>query len=231
MKLQKHLQTIADKQIADSSQRFFKTKKGQYGYGDIFLGIKVPVLRNIAKEHIELNLKDTKKLIRSKYHEERLLGLIILVNKYTKTKTEIEQNRIYKIYITHFNYINNWDLVDTTCPHIIGKHLMRRDRSILCTWAKSDHLWTRRIAIVTNWWFIRKGDLNDIFKISKILLKDEHDLIHKAVGWMLREAAKKDLKTMEQFLKRYYKKMPRIMLRSAIERFSEPKRLNYLKSC
>ncbi len=158
-----------------------------------------------------------------------MLGLLILVNKYQKAESNEVEQKIFQIYISHFKYINNWDLVDVTCPHIVGKHLMDKDRELLYKWAKSDDLWTRRIAMITNWWFVRKGDLKDVFKISKILLNDEHDLIHKAVGWMLREAAKKDLAKSEAFLKKHYKKMPRTMLRYAIEKFPETKRQKYLK--
>lgn len=229
MQIQKDLKKMASKKVAKQSQYYFKTGKGEYGYGDIFLGIKMPELRQLAKKYIEINLGNVKKLIKSKYHEERLVGLIILVNKYTKADTGKDKEKIYQLYISHFKYINNWDLVDVTCPQIIGRHLAEGDRKILYVWAKSDHLWTKRIAVVTNWWFIRSGDLKDIFKIAKILIGDEHDLIHKAVGWMLREAGKKDLKLTENFLKEYYMRMPRTMLRYAIERFPEVKRQKYLK--
>ncbi len=229
IEIQRKFREYLNEEYALKSNRFFKSKKGEYGYGDIFLGIRSPIIRMVAKENVHLSISDTKKLIKSKYHEERLLGLIILVNKYKKAKDESEQEQYYQIYINSFKYINNWDLVDVTCPHIIGKHLMKRDRSILYEWAQSDDLWTKRIAMITNWWFVRKGDLKDVFKIAKILLKDEHDLIHKAVGWMLREAAKKDMVAAEKFLKRHYTKMPRTMLRYAIEKFPEKKRQKYLK--
>ncbi len=229
MKLQNNLRRLANKGTAKHSARFFKTAKGEYGHGDIFLGIRVPVLRKIAKENIGLSISDNKKLIKSKYHEERLLGLIILTKKYEKAETENEKEKLYSIYVSHFKYINNWDLVDVTCPHIIGKHLVNKDRGILYAWAKSNDLWTRRIAMISNWWFIRNNDLKDVFKISKLLLNDEHDLIHKAVGWMLREAGKKNIAKMEGFLKGHYKTMPRTMLRYAIEKFPEGKRQKYLK--
>ena len=210
---------------------FFKTGKGEYGEGDVFIGVIVPDIRQIAKKYIDLPLTEVKKIIKSKIHEERLLSLIILVEKYKlaeKNNKEKEQTKIYNFYCSHFKYINNWDLVDVTCPHIVGKYLFNKDRSILKTWANSDHLWTKRISIITNWWFIRNNDLSEVFKIARILLNDEHDLIHKAVGWMLREAAKKDVKKVEVFLKKYYKKMPRTMLRYTIERFSKNKRKEYL---
>jgi 3-methyladenine DNA glycosylase AlkD len=229
MKARDEIQALANKEIAKHSLRFFKTSKGEYGYGDVFLGVRTPQIRLIAKKHIGISKTEMQTLIKSKYHEERLLGLIILVNKYSKAKDEKVRNQLYKIYVSSFKYINNWDLVDVTCPHIIGKHLMDKERSILYSWAKSDDLWTKRIAIVSTHWFIRKNDLDDTFKIAEILLNDEHDLIHKAVGWMLREAGKRDLEKEEIFLKKHYKNMPRTMLRYSIEKFPEPKRQKYLK--
>ena len=229
MKARDEIRALANKEIAQHSLRFFKTAKGEYGYGDSFLGVRAPKIRLIAKKHIDISTTDMKTLIKSKYHEERLLGLIILVNKYSKAKDEEVRNQLYKIYVSSFKYVNNWDLVDVTCSHVIGKHLMDKDRSILYTWAKSEDLWTKRIAIVSTHCFIRKNELQDTFKIAKILLNDEHDLIHKAVGWMLREAGKRDLEKEEIFLKKYYNIMPRTMLRYAIERFPEPKRQKYLR--
>jgi 3-methyladenine DNA glycosylase AlkD len=229
MELQKTFRKLGSPEIANHSQRFFKTGKGQYGYGDIFLGIRTPLIRKFVKDNLDINISDTKKFIRSKYHEERMLGLLILVNKYSKSKDEEEKEKIFNLYVSSFKYINNWDLVDVTSPHVVGKHLMDKDRSILYEWAKSEDLWTKRIAIVSNWWFIRNRDLKDVFKISKILLNDEHDLIHKAVGWMLREAGKKDLATTEVFMKKHYQQMPRTMLRYAIERYPEAKRQKYLR--
>ena len=229
MKARDEIRALANKEIAKHSLRFFKTAKGEYGHGDIFLGVRTPQIRLIAKKHIGISTTEMKTLIKSKYHEERLLGLIILVNKYSKAKDEKSKNQLYKIYVSSFKYVNNWDLVDVTCPHIIGKHLMDNNRSILYSWAKSDDLWTKRIAIVSTHWFIRKNDLQDTFKIAEMLLNDEHDLIHKAVGWMLREAGKRDLEKEEIFLKKHYKNMPRTMLRYSIEKFPEPKRQKYLK--
>ncbi|MDC0526961.1 DNA alkylation repair protein [Euryarchaeota archaeon] len=229
MKAREEIRRLANKGIAKNSLRFFKTEKGQYGYGDIFLGIRAPKIRLIAKKHVNISIVNMKILIQSKYHEERFLGLIILVNKYSKTKDKKTKNQLYKIYISSFKYINNWDLVDVTCPHVTGKHLIDKDRSILYKWAKSDDLWTKRIAMVSTFSFIRQNDLEDTFKIAEILLQDKHDLIHKAVGWMLREAGKRDLEKEEIFLKKYYRDMPRIMLRYAIEKFPESKRQAYLK--
>ena len=229
MKASEEIWELADTEIAKNSLRFFKTDKGQYGFGDIFLGVRAPKIRLIAKKYIDISIADMKILIQSKYHEERFLGLIILVNKYSKTKDKKTINQLYKIYISSFKYINNWDLVDVTCPHVTGKYLIDKDRSILYKWAKSDDLWTKRIAIVSTFSFIRQNDLEDTFKIAEILLQDKHDLIHKAVGWMLREAGKRDLEKEEIFLKKYYRDMPRTMLRYAIEKFPELKRQAYLK--
>ena len=229
MKASEEIRSLANEEIAKHNLRFFKTGKGEYGYGDIFLGVRTPQIRLIAKKNISISTTEMKALIKSKYHEERLLGLIILANKYSKDKDEKVRNQLYKIYVSSFKYVNNWDLVDVTCPHVIGKHLMDKERSILYSWAKSEDLWTKRIAIVSTHWFIRKNDLDDTFKIAEILLDDEHDLIHKAVGWMLREAGKRDLEKEEIFLKKHYKNMPRTMLRYSIEKFPEPKRQKYLK--
>jgi len=229
MKAREEIRALANKEIAQHSLRFFKTDKGEYGHGDLFLGVRAPQIRSIAKEHIDISITDMKTLICSKYHEERFLGLIILVNKYAKTKDKKNRNQLYKIYVSSFKHINNWNLVDVTCPHVTGKHLIDKDRTILYKWAKSEDLWAKRIAMVSTFSFIRKNDLEDTFKIAEILLHDEHDLIHKAVGWMLREAGKRDLKREETFLKKYYKTMPRTMLRYAIEKFPETKRQKYLK--
>ena len=229
MAASEEIRELANEEIAKHSLRFFKTGKGEYGYGDIFLGVRAPKIRLIAKKHIDISIVDMKTLIKSKYHEERFLGLIILVNKYSKTRDNEIRNQLYKIYVSSFKYINSWDLVDVTCSHVIGKHLIDKDRSILYTWAKSEDLWTKRIAIVSTHCFIRKNDLQDTFKIADILLNDNHDLIHKAVGWMLREAGKRDLEKEEIFLKKHYNTMPRTMLRYAIERFPEAKRQGYLK--
>ena len=229
MKAREEIRALANKEIAQHSLRFFKTDKGEYGHGDLFLGVRAPKIRLIAKKHIDISITDMKTLIQSKYHEERFLGLIILVNKYAKTKDKKNRNQLYKIYVSSFKYINNWNLVDVTCPHVTGKHLIDKDRTILYKWAKSEDLWTKRIAMVSTFSFIRKNDLEDTFKIAEILLHDEHDLIHKAVGWMLREAGKRDIKKEETFLKKYYKTMPRTMLRYSIEKFPETKRQKYLK--
>ncbi len=226
--IQQELRSLADSAIAKRSRVYTKSYAGGYGEGDSFLGLRVPIIRKAAKDNPDLPIKDIKFLIKSKFHEERMLGLVFLVNLYKKVKTDSEEEKIFKIYVKHFKYINNWDLVDTSCPHIVGKYLMNRDRSILYEWIKSDDLWIRRIGMLANWWFVRKGDLKDVFKMAKILLKDDEDLMHKAVGWMLREAGKKDQTRLEKFLNLHAHKMPRVMLRYSIEKFTPSKRKKYL---
>jgi len=219
------LSKLADKERAEILQRFFKTGKGEYGEGDIFIGIKLPAQKALVKEYKDISLKDIEKLLKSKVHEERSLALGILKKQYAKT----ENKKIVDFYLKHTKFVNNWDLVDVSAPHILGDWLLEKDRKILYKLAKSKNLWEKRISIITTLTFIRNNDFKDCLKISKILLKDDYDLIHKAVGWMLREVGKRDLKTEERFLKKYYKQMPRTMLRYAIERFQEIKRQAYLK--
>jgi 3-methyladenine DNA glycosylase AlkD len=210
---------------------FFKTGKGEYGEGDKFLGIRMPDIRKVVKDfRFELSDNDIEKLIYSKYHEERMFSLLYLVALYKSKRTEeAGRERIFKFYISHVAQINNWDLVDVTCPHIVGAHLLDKNRDILYQFAKSDNLWKKRIAIISTFPFINVSDYKDTLKIAKILLNDEHDLIHKAVGWSLRNIGNMDLETELRFLKPRYKKMPRTMLRYAIEKFDEPLRQQFLK--
>ena len=213
---------------AKNLARFFKTGKGEYGEGDIFLGIKVPEQRKlVGKYYKELSLQDTEKLIASKIHEQRLTGLLILVAKYKKTDPD-GKNKIYKLYLKNAKNINNWDLVDLSAPNIVGNFLLEKDRKILYKFSKSKNLWERRISILATFEFIRNKQFADSLKIAEILLHDKHDLIHKAVGWMLRELGKRDQSLEEQFLEENSFKMPRTMLRYAIEKFPENKRLYYL---
>jgi 3-methyladenine DNA glycosylase AlkD len=209
-------------------QRFFKTGKGEYGEGDRFYGIKVPVQRTIAKQFKELPLEDLKVLMNSKVHEERLIAAFILVDQY-KMGDEKKKKIIFDFYLTNRKGINNWDLVDLSAPKIVGEYLLYKEKDVLYKFARSKDLWEKRIAILSTQTFIREHFFEDALKISAILLNDKHDLIHKAVGWMLREVGNRDLQTEEEFLKKYYKTMPRTMLRYAIEKFSELKRKAYLK--
>ncbi len=222
------LQNLKDPEKAKILSRFFKTGKGEYGEGDVFLGIKVPEQRKVAKKYTDLTLGDLQKLLSSKVHEHRLTASIILVNKYQKADEKGEKE-IYNFYLKNTGNINNWDIVDTSAPKIVGAYLQDKDKSILYQLAKSDSLWERRIAILSTFRFIKDNEFDDALKISEILLNDEHDLMHKAVGWMLREIGKRDQTIEEAFLKKHYKEMPRTMLRYAIERFDEKKRKAYLK--
>ncbi|MDD5132871.1 MAG: DNA alkylation repair protein [Candidatus Nanoarchaeia archaeon] len=206
---------------------FFKTGKGEYGYGDNFLGIIVPEQRKLAKKYPNLSLEDLQELLSSNIHEYRLTSLFILISKYKKADSEKE--KIFNFYLKNTKNINNWDLVDLSAPNIVGHYLFEKDRKILYKLAKSDNLWEKRIAVLSTFYFIKYNQFDDSLKISEILLKDEHDLIHKAVGWMLREIGKRNLSIEEEFLKKYYKQMPRTMLRYAIEKFPEAKRQFYLK--
>ena len=226
--IQDELQSLANPEKAKILQGFFKTGKGQYGEGDVFLGLTVPQIRVIAKKHFkEISLAEVQKLVESQYHEFRMCGLIILTYKYEKF--EEERQGIYDFYLKNTKYINNWDLVDVTTPRIVGVYLLDKDRSVLYKLAKSSDLWEKRIAILATFAFIRENDFDDSLAISEILLNDKHDLIHKAVGWMLREVGKKNQAVEEEFLQKHYKTMPRTMLRYAIEKFEEGKRKGYLK--
>ncbi len=227
--IRKRIKKESNKQQAKSLQWFFKTGGGEYGEGDVFAGIKMPVQRKIAKEFKNLNYNDIRELISSKIHEERMIGLLILQGKYEEGD-ENEKEKVYKFYIRNRKGINNWDLVDISAPNIMGEHLLNRDKKLLYEFARSKNLWERRIAILSTFTFIRAGKFETTLKISDILLDNDHDLIHKAVGWMLREIGKRDLNAEEKFLKPRYKKMPRTMLRYAIEKFPEVKRKKYLSS-
>lgn len=222
--LKKDLNKVADKKRAETSKWFFKTGKGEYGEGDVFLGIRMPVQREIAKKYVDLPLSDVKKLLYSKIHEHRMAGGLILLYRYKNNPKET-----YDFYMEHARRMNNWDLVDVTCNHIVGEYLLDKKRSVLTKFAKSENLWERRIAMVSTLQFIRKGDFVDTIKIAKLLMKDKHDLIHKAIGWMLREVGKKDKKTLTDFLDEYATKLPRTSLRYSIERLSEKERKYYLK--
>ena len=263
---------MANPQKAKDLSRFFKTGKGEYGEGDVFLGIMVPLQRQLAKKYHDLDLKDLQRLLSSKVHEHRLTSLMILVLKFSKAK-EKEQKEIVDFYLKNTKKINNWDLVDLSAHYILGKYYLKlpqtnvqgintntlsgaetsskrknhsrilytdikgkfredgfdKDKKVLYQLARSKNLWEKRIGVMATFWFIKNNQFTDSLKIAEILLKDKHDLIHKAVGWMLREVGNRDLKTEEEFLKKHYKNMPRTMLRYAIEKFPEPKRQAYLK--
>ncbi|MFH0836489.1 MAG: DNA alkylation repair protein [Candidatus Micrarchaeota archaeon] len=218
--VENELQTLADPAQAKNLQRFFKTGKGEYGEGDVFLGIKVPVQRGVASKFKELPLAEVKALLKSKVHEHRMVALFILVNRFEKTG-EKERKEIVEVYLKNTANINNWDLIDLSAPKIIGSWLLDKDRRVLYKLAKSSSLWERRIAVLSCFMFIKHGEFKDALAIAELLLNDKHDLIHKAVGWMLREIGNKDLRVEEEFLKKHAKEMPRTMLRYAIEKFPE----------
>ncbi len=226
--IKKDLLKLANQDKARVLQRFFKTGEGEYGERDIFIGVVVPSQRKVAKKYLNISLDDIKELLCSKIHEHRLTALLILVDKYKKSN-EDDKNTIFEFYLENAGNINNWDLVDLSAPNIAGDFLLDKDKTILYKLVSSDNLWERRIAIMATFTFIRNNKFDDAFKISEALLKDKHDLIHKAVGWMLREIGNRDLAAEEIFLKKHYKIMPRTMLRYAIEKFDENKRKYYLK--
>ncbi len=227
--LKQELRLAGSEEKATLLQRFFKTGKGQYGEGDKFLGLTVPVLRKLAKKYSHLSLSELSELINSYYHEDRLGGLIILTYQFAKADVK-KQKEIYDFYLANTKNINNWDLVDLSAYKIVGPYLENKDKSILKKLARSKNLWERRIAVLSTFHYIKNRQSREALEIAGMLLNDEHDLIHKAVGWMLREIGKRCGRSVEEeFLKKHYKQMPRTMLRYAIEHFEEAKRQKYLK--
>lgn len=226
-KLKKDLQSLANPEKAKILQGFFKTGKGEYGEGDVFLGVIVPEQRRIAKKY-DLELEEIQELLNSEIHEHRLVGLFILINSYKKADDN-EGKKIFKFYLDNAKKINNWDLVDLSAPNIVGNWLLDKDKKIIYNLAKSDNLWEKRIAIISTFTFIKNNNFQETIKISEMLLKDKHDLIHKAVGWMLREIGKKDEQELLKFLNKHYKEMPRTMLRYSIEKLNEDERKKWMK--
>lgn len=237
--LRKEILKLKNPAKAKILMRFFKTGKGEYGEGDKFLGIVMPKLRGLVKEYWkDLKITEIEKLLKSGFHEERMIALLLLVKKFETGEEQDPstgsissgQGKIFKLYLKNMKFINNWDLVDLTAPNIVGEYLKDKDRKVLYKLAKSKNLWEKRISILATFQFIKNKDPKDTLKISEMLLQDDQDLIHKAVGWMLREVGKKCGEGIEEkFLQKHVKKMPRTMLRYAIERFPEKKRQFYLK--
>lgn len=229
LKIKQDLRRVADPTRAAVSQRYFKTGKGEYAGGDKFLGVAVPQTRAIVKKYWrEISIADAEIILRSEIHEERMTALLIMVKKFEKGD-ESEKKNIFDLYLANTKHINNWDLVDLSAPKIVGEYLQSKDKKILFELAESESLWKRRIAMLATFWFIGKGEPEFSLKIAEILVNDKEDLIHKAVGWALREIGKRcGQEIEEQFLQKHYKNMPRTMLRYAIERFDEPKRQDYL---
>jgi 3-methyladenine DNA glycosylase AlkD len=220
--LKRRLRALANPERAAHSLRFFKTAPGDYGHGDKFLGLTVPTMRGVVREFRDLPLADADGLLASPWHEDRLVALMILVEQYRRTPAA--RNTIYKLYLARTDRINNWDLVDASAPHIVGAHLAERSRKPLLRLAKSPSLWERRIAIVATQHFIRRNEFADTLAIARLLLRDPHDLIHKACGWMLRETGKRDERVLRAFLDEHAARMPRTMLRYAIERLGDRRR-------
>lgn len=225
----RELQSHANRKKAKSVRRFFKTGKGEYGEGDQFLGIVVPLQRKIAKKFLHLGLADLSRLLKSEIHEYRFIALVILGEKY-KCGDRKEKEKIARFYFRNRKFVNNWDLVDTSAPQIFGDYLLTRDTAILSILARSRNLWDRRIAILATFAFIKAGRYGETLKIAQYFLNDTHDLIHKAVGWALREVGKKSLAAEKEFLQKHAHRMPRTMLRYAIERFPFEERKKYLQS-
>jgi 3-methyladenine DNA glycosylase AlkD len=226
--VKEELRKYASQGDAAILQRFFKTGPGEYGEGDIFIGVKVPATRKTAAKFISLPLELLEELIRSPFHEERLLALIILTKQYNKADDE-GKGRIIDFYFSSRKYINNWDLVDLSAPYIPGPYYLHKDRTFLYELAENGDLWEKRIAVLASFFFIKNNDFKTTLDFVTLLLNDKRDLINKACGWMLREIGKRDIETEEAFLRLHYKTMPRTMLRYAIEKFPEEKRLRYLK--
>ncbi len=224
-KLEEEVRSKKNVKKAIILEKFFKTGIGEYGEGDFFLGITVPEIRKLVKKYNTLKNEDVLKLLSSKFHEERLLALLIMVDKFQEEK---QRDEIYSLYLKNTKYINNWDLVDLSAYKIIGAYLIDKPKDVLYELTKSNCLWERRISIISTFYFIKNNEFKDTIKIAKLLLNDKHDLIHKAVGWMLREVGKRELEVEKTFLEEYYKIMPRTMLRYAIEKFPEKDRKYYL---
>lgn len=225
--LQREIRRLGSPERAKHSLRFFRTGPGEYGEGDKFFGLTVPEMRAIAKQYRDLDHDEVLELLQSEWHEDRLVALLLLVDGYDRGD-DARRRKIHRAYLANTHRINNWDLVDMSAGSIVGRHLDAAEISCLVKLAKSKDLWERRIAIVATFDFIRRGELAPTLRISEMLLGDKHDLIHKAVGWMLREVGKKDRRVLDGFLAEHYREMPRTMLRYAIERHPEMIRKRYL---
>ena len=224
----RRLREIANPAHAEHAQRYFKTGPGEYAAGDRFLGVRVPVLRKLAGKFREMSLAQTRQLLRSRFHECRLLALIVLVERHKKASDAVRRD-IHRLYLDSTAYVNNWDLVDASAAQLVGAHLDGRSHRLLYRLARSSNLWERRIAIIASYHCIRQGEYEHTLQIAELLIDDDHDLIHKAVGWMLREVGNRDRDVAQRFLRRHYRQMPRTMLRYAIERYPPGLRREYLE--
>jgi 3-methyladenine DNA glycosylase AlkD len=229
-KIEKEIYSLRNQNKSQNLSKFFKTQKGEYSEGDLFLGIAVPQSRKIVKKYYDkIEYQNLETLINHKYHEVRFIALNILVLKYEKEIDPVEKEKIVNFYLKNLKGVNNWDLVDSTAYKLLGPHLIDKDKLILYKFAESNNLWENRISIISTLYFIKNNQFNDTLDISQILLTHNHDLIHKAVGWMLREMGKKDKKLLLEFLNKNYLKMPRTMLRYAIEKLSLVEKKIYMK--
>jgi 3-methyladenine DNA glycosylase AlkD len=225
-KLRKELNKLSSKNRASAMQKFFKTGEGEYGYGDVFIGVTVPDCRKIAHKYADLDFEDLYKLLRSEIHEERLVALLIMVHSFQQE--ELLQRRVYEFYMKNIKFVNNWDLVDLSADKILGGYLIDKPKDVLYKMARSNKLWEKRIAIVSTFYFIKNNKFDDTLAIAEILLPDENDLIQKAVGWMLREVGKRNKKLEVDFLNKHYKNMGRTSLRYSIEKFPEKSKQAYM---
>jgi len=222
------LQQLANPEDAKKALRYVKSGPGEYSEGDVFLGIRNPVLHQLVKEFKQINMLDLMALLSNDFHEARHLALLLMVYQFERGDS-VKKTSIYQAYLANTAFINNWDLVDCSCYKIVGPYLIDKDRTVLCQLVESESLWERRIAMVSTMHFIRHSQFDDVIQLSQRLLTDKHDLMHKAVGWMLREAGKRDEQVLLDFLNRHYQIMPRTALRYAIEKLPEPLRQDYLK--
>ncbi len=226
--IQSRLKEAGNPDIAAHSARFFRTGPGEYGEGDRFRGIRVPVLRKLANTCDAADMSVVEQLLMSPWHEDRLCALFMLIRRYERGD-DAQKEVVFTLYLKRIEYVNNWDLVDSSAPKIVGAHLESGEKRLLFDWVHDENLWKRRIAVIATYWYIKRGRFDEFPEMAEQLLSDDHDLIHKAVGWMLREVGKKDLAVEEVFLRRHYRNMPRTMLRYAIERFDEKTRKDYLE--
>jgi 3-methyladenine DNA glycosylase AlkD len=227
------IEALKDKAIREKAlffPRFFKTGPGEYGEGDLFLGVTVPDQRQLAKQFFkEISLEDLSELIKNPFHEVRLTGLLALVYRYEKTKSETEQKELIDFFLSHLDFVNNWDLVDSSCYQILGHFYWKREKALFYKLADSGHLWRQRVAMISCFFWIKKGEFSDALALAGKLKNHPHDLMHKAVGWMLREIGNRDFEVGMEFLKKHYRTMPRTALRYAIEKFPEEVRQDFLK--
>ncbi len=222
------MESSGDPGGASILQKFFKTGPGEYGEGDVFRGVRIPILRKLSAKYHDLSLPHVEQLLHSTFHEDRMLAILIFIRRYAKGD-EATKAKVYRLYLKNRKSINNWDLIDVSAAHIVGAFLWDKDRGMIHRLAQSNSLWDRRIAIISTFYFIRRGEFDETLAIARMLLLDTEDLIHKATGWMLREVGNRNLQVEEDFLRAHYNQMPRTMLRYAIEKFPDERRKRYLK--